>query len=157
MLVTDTGPHLYMNGQYYYRQVDDLSMNISVVKSISDAEWSDFLENSVRFARLLGRKPKVIVAAFAHAYPNASQRRQTTAFLERNDVPTVARLAVVSDNPLLRGAIVAFSWVVPQATMRSFGSSDFAGCLRWLHEVSSFDLPRAVTAWNEGRAALRVR
>jgi hypothetical protein len=130
-------------------------MNICVAKNILDHEWTDFLENSVRLGRLLGRKPKVIIASFAHAYPNASQRRQTTRFLERNNVPAVARLGVVSDNPLLRGAIVAFSWVVPQATMRSFGSRDIGACLRWLQEASAFDLPRAVTAWHEGRAAFR--
>ena len=113
------------------------------------------MEGSLRLGRLLGKKPKVIVASFAHAYPNASQRRQTTTFLEQSNVPKIARLGVVADNPLLRGAIVAFSWVVPQATMRSFGSQDIAGCLRWLQEVSNFDLPRAMTAWHEGRAAFR--
>jgi hypothetical protein len=153
MYVSDTGPHFYLHGEHYYRQIDELSMNICVAKSIVDADWNDFLEGSVRLGRLLGRKPKVIVASFAHAYPNASQRRQTTSFLEHHQVPTVARLGVVSDNPLLRGAIVAFSWVVPQATMRSFGPRDIGSCLRWLQEVSAFDLPRAVTAWHEGRAA----
>jgi hypothetical protein len=99
----------------------------------------------------------VILASFAHAYPNAAQRRQTTAFLEQNDVPMIARLGVIADNPVLRGAIVAFSWVVPQATMRSFGSRDIAGCLLWLQDAGAFDLPRALTAWHEGRAALRPR
>jgi hypothetical protein len=155
MFVSDTGPHFYLNGEHYYRQVDELSMNICVAKNIQDHEWADFLESSVRLGRLLGRKPKVIVASFAHAYPNASQRRQTTAFLEQSDVPKIARLGVVSDNPLLRGAIVAFSWVVPQATMRSFRSRDIAVCLHWLQDVSTFDLPRAMTAWHEGRAAFR--
>jgi hypothetical protein len=152
MYVSDTGPHFYLNGELYYRQIDELSMNICVAKNIADQEWSDFMENSLRLGRLLGRKPKVIMASFAHAYPNAAQRRQTTTFLEKNDVPMIARLGVVSDNPLLRGAIVAFSWVVPQATMRSFGSRDIAGCLRWLQGSGTFDLPRAVTAWHEGRA-----
>ena len=155
MYVSDTGPHFYLHGELYYRQVDELSMNICVAKDIEDREWTEFLESSLRLGRLLGRKPKVIVASFAHAYPNTSQRRQTTTFLEQSNVPKIARLGVVSDNPILRGAIVAFSWVVPQATMRSFGSRDMAGCLRWLQEVSTFDLPRAMTAWHEGRAAFR--
>lgn len=155
MYVSDTGPHFYLNGQHYYRQIDELSMSICVATSIVEHEWAEFMESSVRLGRLLGLKPKVIVASFAHAYPDASQRRQTTAFLANNDVPKIARLGVVSDNPLLRGAIVAFSWVVPQATMRSFGPRDIGGCLRWLQEVSTFDLPRAVTAWHEGRAAFR--
>jgi len=157
MYVSDTGPHFYLNGELYFRQVDELSISICVAKEIDDQEWSDFLESSLRLGRLLGRKTTAIVAAFTQDYPNASQRRQTTAFLERNSVPKVARLAVVSDNPLLRGAIVAFSWVVPQSTMRSFGPRDIGGCLRWLQAVSAFDLPRAVTAWHEGRAAFHKR
>ena len=155
MYVSDTGPHFYLNGEHYYRQIDDLSMNICVAKNIADQPWAEFLDGSLRLGRLIGHKPKVILSFFAHAYPNASQRRQTTRFLEKNDVPEIARLGVVSDNPLLRGAIVAFSWVVPRATMRSFGSRDIGGCLRWLREVSTFDLPRAMTAWHEGRAAFR--
>ena len=157
MYVSDTGPHFFLNGELYYRQIDELSMNVCVAKNINDEEWNDFLEASVRLGRLLGRKPKVIVASFTQAYPNASQRRQTTSFLEQSQVPAIARLGVVSDNPLLRGAIVAFSWVVPQATMRSFGSRDIGGCLRWLQEGGAFDLPRAVTAWHEGRAAFPSR
>jgi hypothetical protein len=155
MHVSDTGPHFYLNGEHYYRQIDELSMNICVAKNIVDEEWTDLLESSLRLGRLLGQKPKVILSSFAHAYPNVSQRRQTTAFLEQNDVPKIARLGVVSDNPLLRGAIVAFSWVVPQATMRSFGSRDVAVCLRWLQQSGTFDLPRAMTAWHEGRAAFK--
>jgi len=155
MYVSDTGPHFYLNGEHYYRQIDELSMNICVAKNIADHEWTEFMESSLRLGRLLGRKPKVIVASFAHAYPNATQRKQTTAFLEKNNVPMISRLGVVSDNPLLRGAIVAFSWVIPQATMRSFGPRDIGGCLRWLQGGGAFDLPRAVTAWHEGRAAFR--
>jgi hypothetical protein len=155
MYVSDTGPHFFLSGELYYRQIDELSMNICVAKNIVEHEWSDFMENSLRLGRLLGRKPKVILASFAHAYPNATQRRQTTTFLEQNNVPMITRLGVVSDNPLLRGAIVAFSWVIPQATMRSFGSRDIAGCLRWLQGGGAFDLARAVTAWHEGRAAFR--
>ena len=155
MYVSDTGPHFYLKGELYYRQIDELSINICVAKRIDDGEWTEFMENSLRLGRLLGRKQKVIVAAFAHAYPNATQRKQTTGFLEKNNVPMIARLAVVSDNPLLRGAIVAFSWVIPQATMRSFGPRDIAGCLRWLQGGGAFDLPRAVTAWHEGRAAFK--
>jgi hypothetical protein len=157
MYVSDTGPHFFLHGELYYRQIDELSMNVCVAKKIDDHAWAEFLEASVRLGRLLGRKPRVIVASFVSAYPDAAQRRQTVAFLEQNQVPAVARLGVVSDNPLLRGAIVAFSWVVPQATMRSFGSRDIAACLRWLQEKGTFDLPRAVTAWHEGRSAFKSR
>lgn len=147
---------MFLSGELYYRQIDDLAMSLCISKKIADAPWNDFLEASLRLAGQLGRRPKVTIAAFMNDYPNAGQRRRTAEFLEQHQVPALARLGVVSDNPLLRGAIVAFSWVVPKATMRSFGSRDFAGCLRWLRDAATFDLPRAVAAWGDGRTTLHI-
>jgi hypothetical protein len=128
-----------------------------VAKTISDAQWLEFLESSLRLARQMGRIPKVTLATFTQTYPDAKQRRQTRDFLESQDVKPIDRLGLLSDNPLVRGAIVAFSWVVPNANVLAFGSRDVEKCLEWLHEVAIFDQRRASTAWSEGRAALKVR
>jgi len=155
--VNDTGPQILMNGKLYYRQIEDLALNICVAKTITDAGWLDFLESTLRLARQIGRMPKVTMAAFSHTYPDAKQRRQTRDFLASQSVKPIDRLGLLSDNPLVRGAIVAFSWVVPNANVLAFGSRDVATCLTWLHEVAIFDERRASTAWSEGRAALHVR
>jgi hypothetical protein len=157
MSTSDTGPHFYLNGEHYYRQIDDLSLNICVARTIVDADWADFLEGSRQLSRKLRREPKVIVACFAYSFPNTAQRRMTTAFLDRNNVPTVSRIGVLADNPILRSVIVAFSWVVPSATLRSFRPSHIYECLRWLREVADFDLQHATNAWTEGRAAFGNR
>jgi hypothetical protein len=130
-------------------------MNICVARKIDDDEWKSFLEESLRLTHRIGWQGKVTIASFAHAHPSAVQRRLTSEFLARNSVPTMARMGIISDNPLVRGAVTAFAWTLPKATMRSFASSEFEGCLKWLKEVASFDLEVAVAAWREGLAQLR--
>jgi hypothetical protein len=156
-LLNDSGPQIFIDGGLYYRQLDDLALNLCIAKKITDAQWLEFLESTLILARQIGRMPKVSLASFAHTYPDAKQRRQTRDFLESQGVKPIDRLGLLSDNPLLRGAIVAFSWVVPNASVLAFGSTDVATCLAWLHEVAIFDQRRASTAWSEGRAALKVR
>jgi hypothetical protein len=153
----DTGPQIMLGGSLYYRQLDDLALTISVAKTITDAGWLEFLQNTLRLARKIGRIPKVTMASFTATYPDAKQRKMTRDYLAEHNVKPVDRLGLLSDNPLLRGAIVAFSWVFPNANVLAFGSRDVAACLTWLHEMAIFDEKRASTAWSEGRAALRVR
>ena len=154
--LNDTGPQLFMGGNMYYRQLDDLAINICIARRITDAQWLEFLESSLRLAVQIGRMPKVTMAAFAHTYPDAKQRRQTKEFLGAQGVKPIDRLGLVSDNPLLRGAIVAFSWVFPEANVLAFGSSDAPACIAWLHEVAIFDERRATMAWSDGHAALKT-
>jgi hypothetical protein len=153
----DSGPQIMMGGSLYYRQLDDLALTHCVSKSITDAGWLEFLEVTLRLARKIGRMPKVTLASFHATYPDAKQRKMTRDFLGSQGIKPIDRLGLLSDNPLVRGAIVAFSWVVPNANVLAFGSKDVATCLTWLHEVATFDEKRASTAWSEGRAALRVR
>jgi hypothetical protein len=153
----DTGPQILMGGSFYYRQLDDIALNMCIAKTITDAGWLEFLETSLRLARKIGRMPKVTMASFIGTYPDAKQRKMTRDFLSNQGVKPIDRLGLLSDNPLVRGAIVAFSWVVPNANVLAFGSRDVATCLSWLHEAAIFDERRASTAWSEGRAALRVR
>jgi hypothetical protein len=153
----DTGPLLFMEGQLYYRQLEDLALTLCVTKTITDAQWSEFLDGSLRRTSKIGRMPKVTMAMFTGSYPNAKQRRTTAEFLRLHGVKPIDRLGLLSDNPLVRGAVIAFHWVVPHARVLAFGSRETSPCLDWLHEVAIFDAKRASTAWNEGRAALKVR
>jgi hypothetical protein len=151
----DTGGELFFNGQLYYRQVDDLCINICVAKKLDNEEWLDFLKESLRLTNQIGRQGVVTIAAFAHTHPSAVQRRLTSEFLSANDVPPMKRMGSVSDNPLVRGAVTALSWTLLKATMRSFSSREFDVCLEWLKQVAMFDLAIAVGAWKEGLARLR--
>jgi hypothetical protein len=146
-----------MGGKAYYRQLEDLALNICDAQTISDAEWFEFLEGSLGTARKIRHMPKVTMSTFIGTYPDAKQRRMTRDFLSSHRIKPIDRLGLLSDNPLLRGAIVAFSWVVPNANVLAFGSGDVDACLTWLHEIATFDPKLASTAWNEGKGALHVR
>jgi hypothetical protein len=146
-----------MAGEQYYRQIDDLAINICVAKKITDAHWREFLEGSVRLSQHLGHHATVIVIGFAHAYPNPLQRRITVDFLKKSNAPTVERMGLVSDSSFVRGAIIALNWIIPKAKVRSFASRDVQGCLTWLREIGQFDVQAAGEAWRDGRAALGLK
>ena len=152
----DTGPQMFVAGSLYYRQLDELAITLCVAKTITDAQWHEFLEQSLRLARQIGRIPRATMATFSHTYPDAKQRRQTRDYLATQKVTPTERVGLLSDSPLLRGASVAYSWLVPNASVMAFGSRDVAACLAWLRDFANFDERRASTAWNEGRAALRI-
>jgi hypothetical protein len=153
----DTGAQLFMAGTQYYRQIDSLALNLCVARKITDADWREFLEGSVRLSRELGHHANVTLTGFVHAYPNPLQRRMTVEFLQKNNVPTVDRMGLVADSSFVRGAIVALSWILPKAKVRSFATRDVAECLQWLHEIAKFDERVAADAWSEARAMLGLK
>jgi hypothetical protein len=63
-------------------------------------------------------------------------------------------MGIISDNPVVRGAVTALGWTLPKATMRSFPCRDFGGGLEWPKEIATFDLALAAAAWSEGLALL---
>ena len=146
-----------MAGAQYYRQIDDLAINLCVARKISDAHWREFLSGSVRLSHELGHHANVAINGFVHAYPNPVQRRITVDFLQTTKVPPVERMGLVSDNSFVRGAIIALNWILPKAKVRSFESSDIVGCLIWLREVGEFDIKSATDAWQDARVSLGLK
>jgi hypothetical protein len=155
--VIDSGPKFFLAGEYYYRQIGELAVNLCVAKTITDAGWLEYLEGSLAISKSLGGGPKVSLAAFPHVHPNAVQRRTTTEFLARADVKPIARVALLTDSELLRGAMIAFSWAVPKSRLRAFKGNDHSGALEWLREIADFDEARARTVWIEARLEFGVR
>ena len=146
-----------MAGTQYYRQIDDLAISLCVAKKITDVDWREFLESSVRLSQQLGHYANVTITCFMHAYPNPLQRRMTVDFLQKTKVTPVDRMGLVSDSSFVRGAIVALNWIIPKAKVRSFASRDVPGCLQWLREVGEFDVQAATDAWRDGRAMLGLK
>jgi hypothetical protein len=145
-----------MNGMQVYRQIDDLAMSLCVAKKITDADWREFLDESLRQSQQLGHYANVTITGFANAYPNPLQRRMTVEFLRKQNVPTVQRMGLVSDSSFVRGAIVALNWIIPKARVRSFASRDVLGCLNWLHEIGQFDVPAVADAWRDAQKTLAL-
>jgi hypothetical protein len=154
--VIDSGARLFFDGEYYYRQLGELAVNLCVAKEFTDADWKEYLEGSLAIARKLGKGPKVGLAAMINAHPNAGQRRFATDFLDREAVRPIERLAVLTDSELLRGALTALAWAMPKSRLRAFKGTDHSGALSWLREVAEFDEKQADAIWSEARAQLGV-
>jgi hypothetical protein len=146
---------MMMDGDLYYRQIEELVIHVCIARNISNAQWLEYLEATHRLSRKIGRRAKVTLAAFTHTIPDAKQRLQTKEFLAAHSVKPIERLGLLSESSLIRGATMAFSWLVPSATVQAFGPQEGNACIEWLREVGVFDVERARGAWNEAREGLR--
>jgi hypothetical protein len=154
--VTDSGARLFLNGEYYYRHVGDLCVSLCVAQTISDVGWREYLEGTLIISKQFGRFPKVGAVAFTGVHPNAGQRGMTTKFLADENVRPLARLALLTNSELLRGAMTAFSWAMPKSRLRAFKASDHSGGFRWLQEAVEFDEKAARAIWSDACTTLNV-
>ena len=152
----DSGARFFLKGEYYYRHVGELCVSLCVAKTITDADWREYLEGTLAISRTFGHVPRVGIVRFMGVHPNAGQRRMTVEFLARENIRPLDRLALLTDNDLLRGAMIAFGWAVPKFRLRAFKENDHAGAFRWAREAAEFDEAQAAAVWNEARAKLRV-
>jgi hypothetical protein len=152
----DSGQQFFMGGRYYYRQLGDLAVNLCGAKSFSDDDWREYLYGSLEVARELGRGPSVSLIAFMGDHPNAGQRRISAEFMTKERVRPIERVAILTDSDILRHAMTAFGWLVPNLKYRAFKPSDPAGGYAWLGEIAQFDEKKALDAWAEARSALSV-
>lgn len=145
-----------MGGRYYYRQVGDLAVNLCGAIAFSDDDWREYLYGGLEIARELGRGPSVSLIAFAGDHPNAGQRRLSAQFMAKEKVRTIERVAILTENEILRHAMTAFVWLVPTLKYRAFKPSEVAGALAWLAEAAQFDEAAALDAWAEAQSVLRA-
>ncbi len=150
----DTGYHLFVGGECYYRQIDSLAMSLCVAKKMTDEQWDEYVLGGYELTRKHGQFPKVSMAAFTNAFPSAFQRGRLAGHLKKHGIPPLLRVAVLTDSALIRGAMTAFGWIMPRTTMRAFEVLDIGGCLKWLHEGAVFDQVKAASAWAEARRML---
>ena len=152
--VVDSGDRWFCGGKMYFRQLDQLTINISIAESIEDDDWGTFMEDTLALSRKLGIATRVSLLWCVRAYPNARQRMAASAFLVRHRLEKMGRLAVLTDSTVMRGAMTAASWIMPKLQMSAFSSVDVAAAFHWLHEVGSFDEARAMSAWRDAQTQL---
>ena len=143
-----------MSGQFYYRQLGDLAISICAARELTDAYWREFHESSYAVTKQHSVLPKLSAITFAYDHPNAAQRRWSTQFLAKGDVPKIQRIAVFTENVMLRGAMTAFSWFIQDTTLRPFDLDEVRAGLAWLHEIGKFNPSHAVDVWREGHIKL---
>jgi len=131
-------------------------VNLCAAKALSDEDWREYLYGSLAVARELGHAPNSSLIAFAGAHPNAGQRRLSAEFMEHERVRPIERVAILTDSELLRGAMTAFGWLMPNMKYRAFKPADSGVACAWLAEVSRFDETIAVAAWKDACQKLSV-
>jgi hypothetical protein len=67
------------------------------------------------------------------------------------------RVAVITESMLVRGAMTAFSWIMPKVGVRAFDTNETRDAFRWLREIGSFDEALAVESWQEAKLKLSIR
>jgi hypothetical protein len=152
----DTGAHLYVGGQCYYRQIDSLAMSLCVAKVLTDEQWDEYIMGGYQLTQKHGQPPNVSMAAFTDAFPSAYQRGKFANHLKTKGIPPMVRVAVLTDSALIRGAMTAFGWIMPRTTLRAFEMLDVGGCLAWLGGGGPFDEVKVAAAWAEARRTLRL-
>ena len=155
--MSDSGAHLFMSGQFYYRHMDELGLSVCAVKELTDAYWREYLEGAHAISKKHGVVPKVTAIHFAHDYPNAARRRMTGQFLANNEIPSVARTAVFTESVALRGAMTAFSWFMQDTTLRAFAINDVRSGFTWLRELGRFDMAPALDIWREAHVKIGLK
>jgi hypothetical protein len=141
----------------YFRQLDALTITVSTARDFDDGEWFAFLEDTLAIARDLRVTTKVSMVCSVYAHPNARQRKAMSDFFARHRIEKLERIALVTDNVLIRGAMIAFGWIVPKVRVNAFRSADAATGFQWLREATPFDEAKAMLAWQEARTALGLR
>jgi SpoIIAA-like len=152
--MVDSGARWFCDGKMYFRQLDQLTINIATTRSIDDKDWVAFLEDTLAISRTLGVAAKVTMVCCVYAYPNARQRMAASDFLTRHRLEKMGRVAVVTDSTLMRGAMTAFGWIMPKINISAFRSAEVSGAFQWLHEVGTFDQAQALLAWQDAQTKL---
>jgi hypothetical protein len=141
----------------YFRQLDALTITVSTARDFDDHEWFAFLEDTLAVARDLRVTTKVSMVCSVYAHPNARQRKAMSDFFARHRLEKLERIALVTDNVLVRGALTAFGWIVPKVRVSAFRSSDAASGFQWLREAAPFPESAAMLAWEDALTTLGLK
>jgi hypothetical protein len=155
--VIDSGARFFCGGNMYFRQLNELSVTVSTARTISDEDWNGYLEGTLAIAKGFGIAANVSLLCCVHAYPNARQRQVASDFMNRHYLREMERVAVITESTVVRGAMMAFSWIMPKVRVRAFDTTETRDAFRWLREVGAFDESRALEAWHEAKMKLSLR
>ncbi|MET0591667.1 MAG: STAS/SEC14 domain-containing protein, partial [Polyangiaceae bacterium] len=148
---------LFGGGELYYRQLDELSITVLTARTLRDEDWRVCLDGAHAVWRKLGRPPMVGIIFCLHAFPSARQRQMSNEFMAQHYQRPMLRVAIMTDRAIMRTAMTAMRWVIPQLTLRAFEPTQIAPATQWLREVGTFDVPSVVEAWSDALAKLGIR
>jgi hypothetical protein len=141
----------------YFRQLNELTLTVSIAKTITDEDWTAYLEGTLAIAKGFGLAANVSLLCCVHAYPDARQRQMASDFMNRHYLRAMERVAVITESVVIRGAMTAFSWIMPTVRVSAFDTNETRDAFRWLREVGTFDETQALAAWHEAKMKFSIR
>ena len=141
----------------YFRQLGELTLTVSIAKSITDEDWTSYLEGTLAIAKGFGLAANVSLICCVNAFPSARQRQMASDFMVKHYLREMERIAVITESVVIRGAMTAFSWIMPKVRVRAFESDAARDAVSWLHEAGRFDETQALAAWHEAKMKLHIR
>jgi len=141
----------------YFRQLNEVTVTVSTAKTITDEDWTAYLEGTLGIAKKFGVAANVSLLCCVHAFPNARQRQMASDFMITHYIREMERVAVVTESMVIRGAMTAFSWIMPKVRVRAFDTNEVRDAFSWLREVGSFDPALALESWHEAKLKLSIR
>jgi hypothetical protein len=152
--MVDSGAHFFIGDAMYYRQIDDITINLCVAHQITDEQWGEYLEGCYVITQKLKRPPNAGVMCCMNAFPNAKQRQMSDDFLKKYYKHRFLRVAIITESAMIRGAMTAMRWVIPTLTMRAFAPAAIRDGMQWVREVTEFDTSLAMNAWSDALTKL---
>ncbi len=146
-------PRLFGNGKIATAGVDPLLLTV-VSHAVTDAEWLDYLNGALREQGVGGTKLSAI--RFVRASINATQRHLTKEHVKQTQIPAPLCNVVFVENELIRGAMLAFGFVMRSWNMRPYPPADHAKAFAMLEGVLPFDRPAAAEKWARLHALLEL-
>jgi hypothetical protein len=132
-MITDSGLCRF-GGDILYHRLDELAITVCNKPTIRDSEWQSYLDGTLQTSKRLGGVPKLSMVLFMTAPPNATQRKMSQDFLSDNGL-VMGRVALMTESILVRGAMTAFSWLVPKTQLRAFSPDSVKEAIAWLSET----------------------
>lgn len=85
--------------------------------------------------------------------PSANQRRIVAAHGEAMAIPSVLRIAILTESALTRSALLVLTWLTRARTIETLGfrPSEVRPALAWLEAVEPIDVEAAVAACERAR------
>lgn len=122
-------PTRVLDGRAAFAMVADVSVAVIRVPEWTDAVIDRYLTD---LSALAGRTvSKGTITRFLAAVPGSAERRRIAEWLEREGLGGQARVVMLTDSALMRGALTAYSWLVSTET-RAFAPADLRPATEWL-------------------------
>ncbi len=126
---------------------DPLLLTVCNADVLTNDDWMEYLLGAQERQGSQGTKLSAI--RFVNASINATQRHQTKEYIAKYQVPAPACNVVFVENEIIRGAMIAFTWILRSWKIKPYAPSDYVSAFGMLSSLMPFDSEAAVEKWKQ--------